>query len=89
MPSKPSSCCSYEWSSVSRPLGFDPRDLELEVCVERAVDQRFLQRLVAVLILDVLADDADVDFVPWDGRRDARDRATWRGQLPSHRAAGT
>ena len=30
---------------------------------ERAVDERFLERFVTVLVLDVLADDADRDLV--------------------------
>ena len=37
--------------------------LELEVLRERAVGERFFERLVAVLVLDILADDGDGDFV--------------------------
>ena len=44
-------------------LGFDPGDAELEVLRERAVNERFFQGLVAVFILDVLADDGDRDLV--------------------------
>ena len=44
-------------------FGFEPRDSELEVFCECAVDERFLEGLVAVFVLDVLADDGDGDFV--------------------------
>ena len=44
-------------------LGFDPGDLELEVVGEGSVDERFLEALVGVFVLDVLADDGDRDFV--------------------------
>ena len=40
-------------------LGLDPGGLELEVVGERAVDEGFLEGFVAVLELDVLADDGD------------------------------
>ena len=44
-------------------FGFDPGHVQLQVVGQRAVDQRFFQRLVGVFVLDVLADDADRDFV--------------------------
>ncbi len=44
-------------------FGFDPGDAELEVVSERAVDEGFLEGLVTVFVLDVFADDGDVDFV--------------------------
>ena len=44
-------------------LGFDPVHVELEVVGERAMHQRFLQRLVGIFVLDILADDANGDFV--------------------------
>ena len=44
-------------------LGLDPGDLQLEIVRERAVDEGFLEGLVAVLVLDVLADDGDGDLV--------------------------
>ena len=48
-------------------LGFDPGDAELEVVSEGAVDEGFLEGFVTVFVLDVLADDADRDFVGVDG----------------------
>jgi hypothetical protein len=44
-------------------FGLDPGDLELEVVGERAVDEGLLEGFVAVLVLDVLADDGDGDFI--------------------------
>ena len=44
-------------------LGLDPGGLELEVVGERAVDEGFLEGFVAVLVLDVLADDGDGDLI--------------------------
>ena len=44
-------------------LGFDPGDLELEVVGEGSVDEGFLEALVGVFVLDVLADDGDRDLV--------------------------
>ncbi|MCU1222774.1 MAG: hypothetical protein JWQ42_867 [Edaphobacter sp.] len=44
-------------------FGFDPGDAELEVVGQGAVDEGFLEGLIAVLVLDVLADDADGDLV--------------------------
>ena len=46
-----------------QPLGFDPLQIELQVLRERAVYQRFFQRLVRILILHVLADNADHNLV--------------------------
>ena len=44
-------------------LGLDPVNFELEVLRDGAVGERFFERLVAVFVLDVLADDGDGDFV--------------------------
>ena len=49
------------------PVASRPRlqssSLQLQVVRQRAVHQRFFQRLVGVFVFDVLADDADGDFV--------------------------
>ena len=63
MPSKPSSCASYVVGFALQALGFDPGDAQLQIVRQGAVDQRLFQRFVTVLVLDVLADDADGDFV--------------------------
>src|SRR6185437_3500949 len=47
-----------------KPFGFYPRYAQLKIMSQRAVHQRFFQRLVAVLILDIFAYNADGDFVP-------------------------
>ena len=46
-------------------LGFDPVQLKFKIVRQRAVHQRFLQRLVRILILDILADNADCHRVLW------------------------
>jgi hypothetical protein len=43
-------------------FGFDPGDRKLERVAECAVGQGFLQRFVAVFILDILSDDGDRDL---------------------------
>ena len=45
---------------ASKPFGFDPVQVQLQVVRQRAVHQRFFQRLVGIFVLDILADDADV-----------------------------
>ena len=47
-----------------------------------------LSDLVAVLVLDVLADDADGDLVLRGCRRGGRCPATWRGRAPWRRCGG-
>ena len=42
---------------------FDPVNVHLEAVRQAAVQQRFLQALVGIFVLDVLADQADVDLV--------------------------
>src|SRR5579864_1245850 len=42
---------------------FDPVDIHLQPVRQAAVQQRFLQALVGILVLDVLADQADGNFV--------------------------
>ncbi len=42
-----------------QPLGFDPGDVDLGVVRQAAVQQRFFQALVGILVLDVFADQAD------------------------------
>ena len=44
-------------------FGFDPGDFQFEVLRDGAVGERFLERLVAVFVLDIFADDGDGDFV--------------------------
>ena len=44
-------------------FGFNPGDLELEVLRDCAVGEGFFEGLVAVFVLDIFADDGDVDFV--------------------------
>ena len=44
-------------------LGFDPMNLRLQVVQQAAVDERFAQALVGIFQCDVLADDADRNFV--------------------------
>ena len=68
MPSKPSSWATYSLVGAFgiagfEALGFDPGDSELEVVGEGSVDEGFFEGLVAVFVLDVLADDGDGDFV--------------------------
>ena len=66
MPSKPSSCdfvAAVVGSLGLQPLGLDPGDVELEIVRDGAVGQRLLERLVAVLVLHILADDGDGDMV--------------------------
>ncbi len=77
------------WVVRLQAFGFDPGDLELEVVRERAVDERFLERFVAVFVLDILADDGDGDLVLRDCRRGGRCPASWRGRRAWRRCAGT
>src|SRR5581483_10525726 len=44
-------------------LGFEPAQVHARGLLEAAVAQRFAERLVGVLVFDVLADDRDRDFV--------------------------
>ncbi len=44
-------------------FGFEPGHTQLQVRVQRAMNEGFLQGLVTVFVLDVLAHDADVDLV--------------------------
>ena len=57
-------------------FGFDPGYAEFEIVGERAVSQRFFEGLVAVFVLDVLADDGDGDFVLRGCRRGGPGPAT-------------
>ena len=50
-------------SALFEALGFDPVDLDLDVVGDAAVQQRFFQALVGILVLDVLADQRDVHLV--------------------------
>ena len=66
MPSKPVELglvAAVVWVFGLEAFGFDPGDVELEVVGEGGVDEGFLERLVGVLVLDVLADDGDGDLV--------------------------
>src|SRR6266511_1775944 len=44
-------------------LGVDPLQVELEIEVQRGVDQRLLERLVGILVVDILADHGDEHLV--------------------------
>ena len=44
-------------------LGFNPIQFQLQVVRQRAVHQRLFQRLIGILILHVLADNADSDHI--------------------------
>ena len=44
-------------------FGFDPVNLRFQIVSEAAMNQRFAQTLVGVFEFDVLADDADRNFV--------------------------
>src|SRR5215472_979406 len=46
-----------------QPLGFHPGQVQLQVVRHCAVDQRLFERFVGVLVLHVLADNADVDLI--------------------------
>src|SRR5579884_698233 len=46
-----------------QPLRLDPIHLQFQVVGEGAVNQRFLQRFIRILVLDVLANNADRDLV--------------------------
>ena len=48
---------------VFQALGFHPGDTQFQVVSHCAVDQRFLQRLVRILVLHILADDGNIHIV--------------------------
>src|SRR5579884_964706 len=57
---------AFELLFVVRPFksfGLDPCNAQLQIMCERAVDERFFQRFVAVFVLNILTDNADGDFV--------------------------
>src|ERR1051325_6952246 len=45
------------------PLGFDPVDLQAQTVSERSVYQSFLETLIRILVLDILANQPDADFI--------------------------
>ena len=81
MPSKPRSPKPHQHAvDVAEPCGravaldvlrFDPLQPHLRALADAAVLERFADRLVGVLVVDVLADDADHDLV--DGMLDRVD----------------
>src|SRR6185369_3466519 len=62
------SVVAFELSKVAvvlrlKSLCFHPLHNQLEVVVKRCVNERFLQGLIAVFVLDVLANDRDLHFI--------------------------
>ena len=57
----PSSACS-DAAGPFEILRLNPADLHFYVVRETAVEQRFLEALVRIFVLDVFADDPDLDL---------------------------
>ena len=47
-------------SSFLQALGLDPMDIDFDVVSDAAMQQRFLQALVRILVLDIFADQRDI-----------------------------
>ena len=72
-----------------QPFGFDPGNVELQVLRDRAVGQRFFERLVAIFVLHILADDGDGDFISWGGSSGRPGPSTCSGRLRAPLCADT
>ena len=70
-------------AALFETLGLDPVNVDFDVVGDAAMQERFLQALVGILILDVLADQRDVDA----RRADCASGRAWRSSL-SDRAGG-